>query len=219
MGGYTLWSPAPPSSIHINNPMPSIFIWVLTHKDLDKLFNSSSPQVNFPIFLDDEIKDCSKSDWLVKVVVLVQTTWFVMNCIERLVIKLPLSELEVMTLAYAALSGLIFALWWNKPTDVRFPTKVHLLDEGLVEKWANVPALHTIFFALKYLLLNIDFLSRTICGPDCSKDQCGIKSSVGCMQFYGSPFRCSPRIMEYYWQGFMKFLHTPIESQHFSVQS
>lgn len=145
MGGYTLWSPAPPTSIHIKNPTPSTFIRVLTHEDLDKLFDSSSPQVNFPILSDDEIGDRSKTDWLSKAVVLVQTTWFIANCVGRLAVKLPLSELEVMTLAYAALSGLIFALWWNKPTDVRFPIKVHLLEDRLVEKWATVPALRTIF--------------------------------------------------------------------------
>lgn len=127
-------TPAPASSIHMKNPPPSTFIRVLTQKDLDELFDSSSPQVNFPILSAEEIKDRSKADWLAKVVVLAQTMWFIVNCLGRLVSKLPLSELEFMTLAYAALSGLISALWWSKPTDVRLSFKVHLLDESLVEK-------------------------------------------------------------------------------------
>ncbi|TFK59075.1 hypothetical protein BDN72DRAFT_647678 [Pluteus cervinus] len=52
----------------------------------------------------DDIDDKSKGDVLSKAIVAFQTTWFVFECFARLQQKLPLLELEVVTLAFAVLN-------------------------------------------------------------------------------------------------------------------
>jgi len=47
----------------------------------------------------EEIGDKGKSDGLAKAIVIVQTLWFVLQCIARGVRGLPITELEIVTLA------------------------------------------------------------------------------------------------------------------------
>ncbi|KIM28293.1 hypothetical protein M408DRAFT_23994 [Serendipita vermifera MAFF 305830] len=72
-----------------------------------------------------ELKDRGKSDSLTKIIVLVQTLWFVAQCIVRGIQHLPLTELEVVTLAYAMLNLFIYAFWWDKPRNVECPVRVY----------------------------------------------------------------------------------------------
>jgi hypothetical protein len=44
---------------------------------------------------------------------------------------LTVTELEVVTVAFVSLTGVIYYLWWDKPLDVRCSIPVHLLDGGL----------------------------------------------------------------------------------------
>ena len=71
-----------------------------------------------------EIQDKGKSDWLAKSLVLLQTSWFVMQCIARAIKHLPVTHLEIVTLAYAAMNFVIYAFWWNKPLNVNRPVRV-----------------------------------------------------------------------------------------------
>ena len=68
---------------------------------------------------ESEILDKSKSDPLGKLFTVLQTTWFIAQYLERWVAHQPRTQLEVMTLAYAALNILVYALWWDKPLNVR----------------------------------------------------------------------------------------------------
>ena len=68
---------------------------------------------------ESEILDKSKSDPLGKLFTVLQTTWFVAQYLERWVTHQPRTQLEVMTLAYAALNILVYALWWDKPLNVQ----------------------------------------------------------------------------------------------------
>ncbi|KAF8331027.1 uncharacterized protein EI90DRAFT_2921046 [Cantharellus anzutake] len=72
----------------------------------------------------EQILDRSKGDFLAKSVVVLQLLWFTTQYAGRWASHLPRSQLETMTLAYAALSILIYALWWHKPLDVHFPIPV-----------------------------------------------------------------------------------------------
>ena len=76
-----------------------------------------------------EIEDKGKSDWLAKSLVLLQTSWFVMQCIARAVEHLPVTHLEIVTLAYAAMNFVIYAFWWNKPLNVNRPIRVFQKSE------------------------------------------------------------------------------------------
>ena len=68
-----------------------------------------------------EIKDKGKSDWLAKSLVLLQTSWFVMQCIARAREHLAVTHLEIVMLAYAAMNFVIYIFWWNKPLNVNRP--------------------------------------------------------------------------------------------------
>jgi hypothetical protein len=70
------------------------------------------------------IKDKSKADSLAKALVVTQAGWLILQCIERTANKLPLTALELNTLAHAVCALFTYALWWNKPLDIEDPTKV-----------------------------------------------------------------------------------------------
>lgn len=80
---------------------------------------------------DDEIRDRSKGDELSKGLALLQTLWFMIQCIARSRQRLPLTELEIVTLAFASLNIVIRLVWWNKPLDVRYPIRIAAPQEAL----------------------------------------------------------------------------------------
>ena len=71
-----------------------------------------------------EIQDRGKSDWLAKSLVLLQTSWFIIQCIARAREHLPVTHLEIVTLAYAAMNFVMYIFWWNKPLNVNRPVRV-----------------------------------------------------------------------------------------------
>ena len=74
----------------------------------------------------DEIMDKSKGDALSKFIFMVQTSWFIVQCLGRHVQGLDLTELELTTLALASLNWITILLWWNKPLDAQIPIRVYL---------------------------------------------------------------------------------------------
>jgi hypothetical protein len=81
-------------------------------------------EIDFPYITENEILDKSKGDVLSKGLVVIQTGWFILQCIARQVEHLPLTELELVTLAFAALNFVTYGLWWNKPLNVQCPVRV-----------------------------------------------------------------------------------------------
>ena len=65
--------------------------------------------------------DRSKGDALSKGIAILQTGWFILQCIARKIQGLAVTELEVVTLAFAALNFAVYVFWWNKPLDVGVP--------------------------------------------------------------------------------------------------
>ena len=108
---------------------------------------------SFTVPTEEEIKDKGKSDWLAKSLVLFQTSWFVIQCIARGVERLPITHLEIVTLAYAAMNFVIYVFWWNKPLNVNRPVRVFRksdVEEPTLEgrrfaSGANRDSLETIF--------------------------------------------------------------------------
>ena len=84
---------------------------------------------SFTVPTEEEIKDKGKSDWLAKSLVLLQTSWFVTQCIARAIEHLPVTHLEIVTLAYAAMNFVIYIFWWNKPLNVNRPVRVFRKSE------------------------------------------------------------------------------------------
>jgi len=113
MGGFTLHARGKP-------------LRVLEWKGLEALARAG--RVDWPDITEEEIKDRSKGDYLSKGIVVLQTTWFIVQIIARAASRLTITELEVVTLAFSTLIGAIYYLWWDKPLDVRCSVPVHLVE-------------------------------------------------------------------------------------------
>jgi len=112
MGGFALYD-ADKSFLHVLDEH--------TFEELDQ-----TGEIEWPTITENEIQDRSKADIFSKGIVLLQTTWFIVQCISRFATKLAVTELEVVTLAFAVLNGITYWLWWDKPSDVRCAVPVYL---------------------------------------------------------------------------------------------
>ena len=77
-----------------------------------------------------DIKDKSKGDFLSKLIAILQTSWFIIQCAARGVQGLALTEFELVTLALASLNAITFVFWWHKPLDVQEPIRLYLKIQG-----------------------------------------------------------------------------------------
>ncbi|KZP16873.1 hypothetical protein FIBSPDRAFT_1047166 [Athelia psychrophila] len=73
----------------------------------------------------EDIEDKSNGDWFSKSVALLQTFWFLAQCIARRAQHLFITQLEVVTLSYCAINLMIYAFWWHKPLNVDRP--IHII--------------------------------------------------------------------------------------------
>ncbi|KAK0433778.1 hypothetical protein EV421DRAFT_1718226, partial [Armillaria borealis] len=87
---------------------------LVTLKDVPKLLESLAKVRAV------DIKDKSKGDGLSKMIVVLQISWFVVQCCARAARKLPITLLEMSTLAFAVLSIVSYAAWWEKPVNVLY---------------------------------------------------------------------------------------------------
>ena len=87
---------------------------------------ASEDKIDWPSISEKEIEDRSKGDVFSKGFAVLQTTWFIIQCIARGVAGLNITQLEIATLAFAVLNGILYFLWWDKPQDVACPVHVHL---------------------------------------------------------------------------------------------
>ncbi|KAF9445781.1 hypothetical protein P691DRAFT_709747, partial [Macrolepiota fuliginosa MF-IS2] len=91
---------------------------------------------------EDEVTDKSKGDFLTKLIVVLQTTWFMLQCLARWVAHLPVTKLEVVTLAFTFLNILTYYFWWYKPQNMRVAIRYHaqtqaMLDTSPKGSWSN----------------------------------------------------------------------------------
>jgi len=112
MGGFSLYD------------ADKSFLRVLDHEIMIYLYDKE--EIEWPTMTEEEIQDRSKADIFSKGIVVLQTTWFIVQCISRFATKLAITELEVVTLAFAACNGITYWLWWHKPSDVRCAVPVYL---------------------------------------------------------------------------------------------
>ncbi|KAF8509766.1 hypothetical protein BU17DRAFT_77804 [Hysterangium stoloniferum] len=132
-------------------------------------------KIQFPTITEEEIQDRSKGDALSKGLVIVQTTWFIVQCIARKAQGLDTTQIELLTLALATLNGVMYFLWWDKPLGVRCPVSIHLLetridpialdesqdtnDRSSVEYgWMRVPSLYALPVDTQVGLEKLDIL-------------------------------------------------------------
>jgi hypothetical protein len=92
-------------------------------------FLKENPSIEIHEISAADIEDRSKGDALWKIIAILQTTWFIAQCVARSQQRIALTELELVTLALASLNAATFAIWWNKPLGVQEPIKVYLKTE------------------------------------------------------------------------------------------
>ncbi|KAI0707885.1 hypothetical protein C8Q76DRAFT_816437 [Earliella scabrosa] len=117
MGGFVLQDPHDPP---VDRYLPA---WqgngVLTEPSVRFLMDK------YPEFIPDihvdELLDRGKADGLAKMLLTWQVLWFCLSCLNRDVQHLPLSLLEVTTIAHALCALLTYAAWWKKPKDIGQP--------------------------------------------------------------------------------------------------
>ncbi|KAF5309445.1 hypothetical protein D9619_012474 [Psilocybe cf. subviscida] len=129
MGGFVLYEGEYPKE-------------VLDYKTLVDLIQDGA--IDPPTVTERDLQDRSKSDATAKIIFGLQTGWFAFQCAERIWQDLPLSELEVLTLAYVGMNTALFIAWWSKPQGVdmaicvpmkrnRVGITMPLIGEGLHE--------------------------------------------------------------------------------------
>ncbi|KZP09472.1 hypothetical protein FIBSPDRAFT_239223 [Athelia psychrophila] len=71
-----------------------------------------------------QINDKSKSGAFARTVASLQTIWFVMQSLARPIQQLPLTLLEVATMAYTLTTVALHGFWWSKPLNISQPFRV-----------------------------------------------------------------------------------------------
>jgi hypothetical protein len=98
--------------------------WTLTSTAM--LYLSSLPEAitRTPDILVEDIRDKSKAEVIVRSMVAMQTGWFCVQFVSRVLLSLPVATLEISTAFYTICTVLTYILWRDKPLDVRTPTLV-----------------------------------------------------------------------------------------------
>ena len=99
--------------------------FVRTSRDENLLLNTTREETEFPHITKKDIEDRSQGDLLSKAVLCIQTAWFMLKLIGRSLEHLPITELELVTLAFVSLNFTIYAYWWEKPFNVQIHFRVH----------------------------------------------------------------------------------------------
>ena len=81
----------------------------------------------------ESIRDRSKGDGIAKALLFVQVVYFAISCVLRTAEHLPLSLLEVTTLAHSCCTIGTYFVWWTKPLNVSEPTVIDGADEQVKE--------------------------------------------------------------------------------------
>lgn len=128
-------------------------------------------------FRDQDIEDRAKADSFAKFFTVLQSTWFLCNVITRWAYDLPVSPIELSTVAYVACAILIYGVWWYKPKDMGTSIAVHLrcnrddmpievrnIIEGNYTGWVHVRALlnEDNWVSVLWKAVQTPFLSRDI---------------------------------------------------------
>jgi hypothetical protein len=119
MGGYRVVSPT--SSQQQYTFRVKELIWLTENNIL------TIPEVS-----SEELHDKSNADYLVKGLALTQSTWFMLQTCARVNQHLPMTTLELATVAFIGCTGMMYFFWWHKPMDLE--TYTPITDPGLTSE-------------------------------------------------------------------------------------
>jgi len=131
-----------------NNTETEGTITILTLEMLQELLKDPEFRIRIT---EEGIADRSKGDALFKIILTLQSTWFIIQCIARHNQGLSLTQLELTTLALASLNGITFFLWWDKPLDVQDPVRVYM-NRNLTDLERNVAGEVSVIDYVRFIL-------------------------------------------------------------------
>jgi len=86
--------------------------------------------IPYPTITETEVWDKSKQDGFQKTLTILQTGWFVIQCLGRAIQHLPMTTLELTTFSFVFCTFASYYQWANKPLDVESPTIIKM--EGTI---------------------------------------------------------------------------------------
>ncbi|KAL7925762.1 hypothetical protein ACQKWADRAFT_329723 [Trichoderma austrokoningii] len=92
--------------------------------------------IEFPTISDEELLDKSKKDTVAKLITCFQVGYLIVQCIARGIQKLPVTTIELSTVAIVVCSIMTSICWMSKPQDVRYPIRINMsvtMDQVLRE--------------------------------------------------------------------------------------
>ena len=101
------------------------------YKELSATEDAGNLHIKLRKITEADIKDRSmtKGDFLSKLIAIFQTAWFILQCIARGHQGFALTELELVTLAFACLNTITYGFWWHKPLGVQQPMRIYFKTE------------------------------------------------------------------------------------------
>lgn len=100
------------------------------------LWLMSRGYIQFPTISDEELLDKSKKDTVAKLITCFQVGYLIVQCIARSIQKLPVTTIELSTVAIVVCSIMTSICWMSKPQDVRYPIRINMpitMDQVLRE--------------------------------------------------------------------------------------
>ncbi|KXH47398.1 hypothetical protein CSIM01_05335 [Colletotrichum simmondsii] len=92
------------------------------------------------ILEEQDIKDKSKADWVLKGIAIAQVLWLILSVIVRSILHLPITQLEIATISFAAMAILSYMVNWWKPKDISRPTALPMSTSGFTTgSFENMP--------------------------------------------------------------------------------
>ena len=87
--------------------------------------------INFPSISEEELKSRGKSDWIIKLIAVLQILWFVVQTLFRAIQHHQITALEIMTVAFVFCSIFIYSFSFNQPQDVEYPVVLRISATAL----------------------------------------------------------------------------------------
>ncbi|KAG2118295.1 hypothetical protein DEU56DRAFT_918909 [Suillus clintonianus] len=125
--------------------------------------------IDAPTLTAKQIRDRSKGNIILKGLIILQVAWFILQLISRAIYHLETTQLETVTLAFAVLNFLTYAVWWNKPLDVQCPHPVYWKSTES-KPWGRVAVLisggdeHNVLTAIWFAVM--DSISELMTGDE-----------------------------------------------------
>jgi hypothetical protein len=137
MGGFGLYVPRLPDRIRFLPDDQPEDQFLITPAGIGFLARFPDAHKDIPDLSEEEIDALSRASSFAKFIVCCQALWFCCQCILRLADELPISLLELNTLAHAVCVLLTFIFWWDKPFDVERPYffETRFLDPAVAAWW------------------------------------------------------------------------------------